>query len=253
MKHDLVHWPTFWLNTWLFLLFAFLAVVLWLGMPERYPAHFDLMGNPTRWVERNPAEWILLVALSTLSFGKAHLFQRFLVTDPNSTLLNVPDRKQFQRLPEARKVPVIRRVNRMLGMINTGMLLIFIAALLMIYTAGPEFRYRIVAISNMPRDQADMHGAAAPSASKRCPWPPTTLDDTLDPGPGPGQGSGRRPGAASVVQWDARLRSGPVRALAWVMAYWTAPHGNKGQDAITELWSGWLSSGLDVPATAQLP
>jgi membrane protein YdbS with pleckstrin-like domain len=32
-----------------------------------------------------------------------------------------------------RKVPVIRRVNRMLGLINTSMLLLFIAIMLMIY------------------------------------------------------------------------------------------------------------------------
>jgi uncharacterized membrane protein len=133
MKHDLIHWPTFRLNSGLFLLFALLAVGLWLGMPERYPVHFDLAGNATRWAERNPAEWILIVALSTLSFGKAHLFQRFLFNDPNSTLINVPCRKQFQGLPVERKVPVIRRVNRMLGLINTGMLLLFIAIMLLVY------------------------------------------------------------------------------------------------------------------------
>jgi transposase len=63
---------------------------------------------------------ILLVAVASLSFAKTHLAQRFLVADPNSALLNVPYKRLFQKLPVERKVPVVRRVNRMLGLVNTG-------------------------------------------------------------------------------------------------------------------------------------
>jgi len=129
---DLVHHPTFRLNSVLFVGYLGLAILLWMDMPERYPVHMSLSGSPNRWAE-GPGMWILLVAITTISFGKTHLFQRFLFNDPDSALINVPHKARFQRLPTERKVPVIRRVNRMLGLVNTGMLLTFIALLFVIY------------------------------------------------------------------------------------------------------------------------
>jgi uncharacterized membrane protein len=130
---NLVHTPTFRFNTVLFCGFLVLSALLWLDMPERYPVHFDLGGRPTRWAEGSAGMWILLVAICALSFGKLHLFQRFLINDPDSPLLNVPYKELFHRLPRDRKVPVIRRVNRMLGLLNAGMLLVFISLLFLVY------------------------------------------------------------------------------------------------------------------------
>jgi uncharacterized membrane protein len=129
---DLVHHPTVRLNSVLFAGYLMLALLLWLDMPERYPVHMDISGNPNRWAE-GPGMWILLVAITAISFGKTHLFQRFLFNDPDSGLINVPHKARFRKLPTARKVPVVRRANRMLGLVNTGMLLIFIAVLFAIY------------------------------------------------------------------------------------------------------------------------
>jgi len=129
---NLVHTPTFRFNSVLFLGFLALSVLLWLDMPERYPVRLGVGGNPTQWAE-GPGMWILLVSVAALSFGKAHLFQRFLVNDPDSTLINVPYKKLFHQLPRERKIPVLRRTNRMLGLINTGMILMFIALLFLVY------------------------------------------------------------------------------------------------------------------------
>jgi uncharacterized membrane protein len=129
---NLVHRTTFRLNSLLFLVFIGLAIFLWPSMPDRYPVHFGVSGDPTRWAE-GPGMWILLVAVCTISFAKAHLFQHFLFMDPNSTLLNVPYKQLFQKLPTERKIPVVRRVNRLLGLVNTGMLLLFICTLLLTY------------------------------------------------------------------------------------------------------------------------
>ncbi len=130
---NLVHSPTFRLNSALFVAVLVLAVVLWMHMPERYPVHFDLAGTPTRWAERNPGMWVLIVAIFAISFGKVHLFQRFLINDPDSTLLNVPYKDRFHQLPRERKVRVLRRMNRFLGLMNTGTLLIYGSVLLMIF------------------------------------------------------------------------------------------------------------------------
>ncbi|TVP74691.1 MAG: DUF1648 domain-containing protein [Gemmatimonadales bacterium] len=133
---ELVHRPTFRLNTVLAVVFVALAIVLWQFMPERYPVHFTLDGEPTRWSDRNPGTWILVVALCLISFGQGHLFQRFLINDPDSSLLNVPHKKQFQKLSRERKVRVIRRTNRLLGLANTSLLLICSLVLLMMFAAA---------------------------------------------------------------------------------------------------------------------
>ncbi len=130
---QLVHIPTFRLNSVLFGLLVTLSVVLWTLMPERYPVRFDLSGNPTAWEDRGIGMWILINALFIISFGKAHLFQRYLMSDPASELLNVPYKKHFRKLPTERKVRVLIRANRFLGLMNTGVLLIFICVLFMIF------------------------------------------------------------------------------------------------------------------------
>lgn len=142
----MLHRPTFYLNTVLFGLVIVLSVVLWQGMPERYPIHFGLSGEPDGWAE-GPGMWVLLMAICTLSFGKAHLAQRFLLNDPDSALLNVPWKDRFQRLPRERKVQVMRRLNRMLGLLNTGLLLIFLAVMLMVYHTARDPASPWVAVS----------------------------------------------------------------------------------------------------------
>ena len=128
----MLHRPTFHLNSALVLGFLVLAAVLWQGMPARYPVHFGLSGEPDRWAE-GAGMWVMIVVICSVSFGQTHLFQRFLVTDPDSALLNVPHKKLYLRLPGERKQVVMRRLNRFLGLVNTGVLLIFYCVLLLIY------------------------------------------------------------------------------------------------------------------------
>ena len=135
---SILHTATWRLNTVLFLLFLTLAVYLGLSLPERYPVHFDLSGEPTRWEERGIGMWVLLVAIGTLSFAQMHLFQRVLLTDPDSRLLNVPYKDAFFRLPRERRIPVFRRMNRLLGLLNTSLLVIFTALLLVTWWSAHQ-------------------------------------------------------------------------------------------------------------------
>lgn len=141
------HQEIFQFNSWLFSAFLVLAGALWRGMPDRYPVHFDLFGTPTRWAE-GPGMWVLLVALASLSFGKMHLFQRFLLVDPDSSLLNLPESQRFQRLPQERKIPVVRRANRMLGLLNTGLLLIYALILLLVYHVAHDPESPLAVLGN---------------------------------------------------------------------------------------------------------
>ncbi len=135
MTREALHEATFRLNSILFV--AFLSLAVWMGvrLPERYPMHFRLSGEITSWAE-GPGIWVFLVAICTISFGKLHLFQRFLVTDPDSGLLNVPHKKLFRQLPRERRLPVMRRANRMLGLCNTGLLLMYLSLLFLVFHAG---------------------------------------------------------------------------------------------------------------------
>jgi uncharacterized membrane protein len=129
--NQILHRPSFRANS--ILLVGFLVLGVWLGitLPERYPVHFDLAGNPTRWEEGGVGMWILIVTMGILTMGKMHLFQRFVLADPDSTLVNVPHKEAFLRLPQERRIPVFRRMNRMLGLLNTASIALFSVLLLL--------------------------------------------------------------------------------------------------------------------------
>ncbi len=135
---QILHQPTYRLNMFLFLAFVGLGVQLGMSLPEVYPVHFDISGEPTRWEERGKGMWVLLVAVGIISFGQLHIFQRFVVTNPEMTLLNVPHKKEFLQLPLERRLPVARRLNRMLGLLNTSLLLTFTGILLLTWWSAHQ-------------------------------------------------------------------------------------------------------------------
>jgi uncharacterized membrane protein len=135
MANDVVHWRTLWGGLLLFGVFLLLALVLGMDLPNRYPMRFDSSGTPTHWGE-GPGSWILLVVVGAFCYGQGFLFQRFVVTDPDSTLLNLPQRELFRSLPREQKIPVVRRVNRMLGLLNILTLMLFCTILLTVYIAA---------------------------------------------------------------------------------------------------------------------
>jgi uncharacterized membrane protein len=131
-----LHTRTFRLNSLLFFTFLILAVGLGLSLPERVPVHFGLDGTPNRWSDQALGHWILLSSVATITFLQGHLFQRFVLSDPASSLLSVRRKKEFLALPVSRRVPVFRRANRLLGIVNTLILLLFSALLILIRFSG---------------------------------------------------------------------------------------------------------------------
>jgi len=130
-----LHRPTFRANSILIVVFLVLALLIGMRLPERYPVHFGLAGAPTRFAN-GPGEWILLVAVLSISVVKTHLLQRFLLSGTDVSLLNVPMKDRFLRLPEARKLPVLLRLNRLLGLVNTGVLVMSLAVIILIHLAS---------------------------------------------------------------------------------------------------------------------
>ncbi len=129
MRHpDILHTATFRLNSILFAGFLTLAVVMGRTLPARVPIHFDAWGQPTTWTDSGLGVWVLLVVMGSWTFLLMHLLQ-WLVRDPASQLVNLPNKKVFLRLPLERRIAVMLRVNRMMGLLNTATLAIFAALL----------------------------------------------------------------------------------------------------------------------------
>lgn len=125
---DILHTASFRLNSILFAGYLTLAVVMGSTLPDRVPIHFDALGEPTTWTYQGLGAWILLVVMGSKTFLLMHLMQ-WLVRDPDSQLVNLPKKKAFLKLPVVRRIPVMRRVNRMMGFLNTATLVLFVAIL----------------------------------------------------------------------------------------------------------------------------
>lgn len=125
-----LHSPSFRFNSLLFVGFVTLAVVMGFGLPERVPIHFDALGQATSWTHKGLGAWVLLVVMGSWTFLIMHLLQ-WLVRDPSSQLVNLPNKKAFLKLPVERRIPVMRRVNRMMGFLNTATLVVFTAILIL--------------------------------------------------------------------------------------------------------------------------
>lgn len=133
---NVVHKPTFHFNTLFYFVYLAYALIILFIMPDRIPTRFDVLGNPIQWADNKMNSMILILAFSTFSFWKLHLFQRFLINDPDSDLLNVPNKKLYLKLPIHEKEEVLHRANRMLGIINSLLLLTFTIIITLTYLSA---------------------------------------------------------------------------------------------------------------------
>ncbi len=147
-RDAILHRATFRLNSLFIPGLVLLAIVLWQDMPARYPVHFDLGGTPTRWEERGPAMWIILVAICLLSTAKLHILQFTVLSDPDSNLVNLPHKQLFQKLPVERRIPVLRRANRMVGLVNSAQLLVFALILVMTWATAHHPEHPAARLAN---------------------------------------------------------------------------------------------------------
>lgn len=82
-----------------------LAAVVWPHLPDRFPAHFNLKGEPDRFVRKEFASWYMLplIAAGTTVLLAGVSFIIRPMTRGDARWLNVPRKKDFVRLPpEAR-------------------------------------------------------------------------------------------------------------------------------------------------------
>lgn len=109
------------------------ALVTKANLPERYPVHFDIAGQPDRWAT-GPAEWFVLPATATfvglllaaLGLGASSIPPRF---------VNVPDRARFLALPRAEQRRVLGRVAGFSATLGVGVEVLLAALQYLIYRA----------------------------------------------------------------------------------------------------------------------
>jgi len=90
-------------------LWAF-AGTAWSGLPEQIPTHFDLSGRADGWAAPGFSSWFLLPTLATALVGFFGLgLPRWVVgmARRNSPLLNMPQKRRFQALPEEARVRAV--------------------------------------------------------------------------------------------------------------------------------------------------
>ncbi len=81
-----------------------LSVMGYRSLPERYPIHFTLQGQPDRWSEKGSGEFWLVPAIGIL-LGLGFLF---LLRFPQH--FNYPQKEQVNRWPLSRRVPIYEKL-----------------------------------------------------------------------------------------------------------------------------------------------
>lgn len=116
-EQDVVHRGSLRISAAAFLLFSILALAAGMVRDDR------------------PTPLVLLVGLGTWTFIQGYVLQRVLTASPDGTLLNVPQKKRFVQLPARARLPILRRANRMIGLVNTFSTLVFSVILIQAHLA----------------------------------------------------------------------------------------------------------------------
>ena len=96
--------------------------VSWL--PERYPVHFNIAGQPDRWAGRGGFEWYMLVVLGGLVGLGMTLFALNFHKVP-LRYVNLPGKEKLLALPPERQAPVLRVAAWMILLLGTLVVTMF--------------------------------------------------------------------------------------------------------------------------------
>lgn len=107
------------------------SVALWGMLPEQVPIHFNLSGEPDRWVERSFFSWYVLplVALGVVVFFLALI--RLATRNPK--LWNVPNPKLWLALSPEQREPVVEIFRRFMGWTSLRVSIIMIIVQAAVY------------------------------------------------------------------------------------------------------------------------
>ena len=104
-----------------------IALVMWDGLPERIPLHFDVHGVPDRWGAPTVANWLgmpILSSIMSLMMGGASLATGALARHVPG-IVNVPDKALWLALPAEARVRSLASVRALLAWVGVGLNCLF--------------------------------------------------------------------------------------------------------------------------------
>lgn len=90
------------------------SMMVYPTLPQRFPRHFGVSGQPDAWMERSVLSWLLLPIIAAATAALLEVASRASIRNPS--LWNVPDKQRFLALTPAEQAPVIRRLRDFMGM-----------------------------------------------------------------------------------------------------------------------------------------
>ena len=100
-------------NLLLLALLLGVSIAVWPTLPERIPMHFDLWGNPDRYVRRSWLSWLGMPLVAAFLFVFIHGLGRLTTRRPE--LWNVPEKDRFLRLTPEARAPIVETMRRYLA------------------------------------------------------------------------------------------------------------------------------------------
>jgi uncharacterized membrane protein len=104
-------------------------------LPDRYPVHFGISGQPDRWVAGSSPEWFLLLGVA-VAFNAVLLGTGFGLPRINPRWINIPRKAQFLQLPRERQIAVLSGVTTMVLALAALFDLVFVGLYAMIYATA---------------------------------------------------------------------------------------------------------------------
>ncbi|HEX5870420.1 MAG TPA: DUF1648 domain-containing protein [Longimicrobium sp.] len=94
------------------------SVMVYPRLPERFPRHFDLSGQPDAWEERSLVGWLLLPAVAAGVAALMELAARTAQSAPQ--LWNVPDKPRFLALTREEREPIAQRLRAFVALVGAA-------------------------------------------------------------------------------------------------------------------------------------
>lgn len=108
-----------------------MALVMWDGLPDRIPLHFDFRGMPDRWGAPSAANWLgmpILGSVMSLMMGGAALSVGWLARHVPE-IVNVPDKPLWLSLAPEARIRSLAPVRALLAWVGVGLNFLFGAML----------------------------------------------------------------------------------------------------------------------------
>ncbi|MEM8964073.1 MAG: DUF1648 domain-containing protein [Acidobacteriota bacterium] len=112
-------------NIALITLYLAASAVTYVDLPDRFPTHFGIDGQPDAWSDKSPVMWFLLPLIGLASLVVMYGVASAITKSPG--LLNIPDKKRFLQLPPERQKPVFDKVKAMLYWLTATITVLFMA------------------------------------------------------------------------------------------------------------------------------